>query len=143
MAGLLCLARVPSQASLVALMETAGPRAFISAVSALIGGVILTLPTTPMEVGIAFFFGFRWGVAGGVVAKTLGSTAAFLCCRWIGHRRSWRAPKRLNERLKHLDRTAHPLVTLLLIRCDLAPTQRAAAIVASTLLTSCACRESG
>ena len=66
--------------------HSSGTAGYLSFFAAFTGWVLLTLPTTPLEVAAAFLFGFPRGFAASVGGKTLGSALAFLGCKSIGQR---------------------------------------------------------
>jgi len=88
----------------------AGPAGFLGIVAVFLAWVMLTLPTTPLEGGLAYVYGLPTGFGISVFGKTAGSALAFLICRTAGKRAGWCVPRRLTDQMKKFDRQAHPLM---------------------------------
>lgn len=101
---------------LVQRLAGAGPAGFVGVNAVFLAWVMLTLPTTPLELGLAFVYGLPTGLAVSVFGKTAGSALAFLCCRTVGKSAGWRVPARLTDQMSKMDQHAHPLMSLVMIR---------------------------
>ena len=88
----------------------AGPAGFLGVVAVFLGWVMLTLPTTPLEVGLAYVYGLPTGFGISVFGKTVGSALGFLLCKTVGQRAGWRVPPRLTDQMNKMDKQAHPLM---------------------------------
>eukprot|EP00747_Dinoflagellata_sp_TGD_P179999 gnl/TRDRNA2_/TRDRNA2_31728_c0_seq1.p1 gnl/TRDRNA2_/TRDRNA2_31728_c0~~gnl/TRDRNA2_/TRDRNA2_31728_c0_seq1.p1 ORF type:complete len:246 (+),score=35.92 gnl/TRDRNA2_/TRDRNA2_31728_c0_seq1:55-792(+) len=76
--------------------------------------VLLTLPSTPIELSIGFLYGPIWGSIYGSTCKTGGSTVAFLLGRALGRRYGWKVPEALDSKLGALREA--PVLTMIGIR---------------------------
>jgi len=96
--------------AVVSRLAGAGPAGFVGVVTVFLSWVMLTLPTTPLEVGLAYVYGLPIGFGVSVFGKTAGSALAFLICRTVGKRAGWRVPPRLTDQMEKIDQHAHPLM---------------------------------
>eukprot|EP01052_Picozoa_sp_SAG31_P004547 SAG31_NODE_189_length_20842_cov_12.518151_15_plen_258_part_00 len=95
-------------------LEEGGLPAYAGFLAFFVLWVLLTLPTTPLEIVAAYVYGFPLGAATGAIGKTVGSTAGFLLGRVAGQRLGWEMPSALKEYWKTFDKA--PLTCLLAIR---------------------------
>lgn len=109
---------MPSKVELAAMavvnrLATGGAAGLVGVVAAFLAWVMLTLPTTPLEVGLAYVYGLPTGFGISVFGKTAGSALAFMICRTIGKRAGWRVPPRLTDQMEKMDKQSHPLMRYL------------------------------
>ena len=96
-------------------LERGGLTGYLLFLGFFCGWVLLTLPTTPLEIVASYVYGFRLGTCTGVLGKTAGSTIGFLIGKAVGRRLGWVMPAVLQDYWGTFDRA--PLTCLLAIRC--------------------------